>query len=522
MGFYDKLVSSLPGIAEPKGHLSFKSRLKWTAAALLLFLVMGQITLYGVAPAALGRFQFFEMILGSSIGSLVTLGIGPIVTASIILQLLVGSKIIPWDLKTPEGKKRFQGTQKLMAIFFCIFEAVAFVSFGAVQPVNAEATTFALLVLQLAFGAFLLLLLDEVVSKWGIGSGISLFIAAGVAKTIFVGMFNPCVPLTDEVTGRVVCGAPDASRGSFSAGRIPQFVEYLQIGDTYLAFTSLLPVIATMVVFAIVVYAQALKVEIPLAFGALRGFSRRWPLKLIYTSNIPVILMAALLANIQLVGNLSARPTEEATRCGFLGCFDEQGSPVGGLVYYLTIPQSLSIQVLFLVWLLVVFAAGFMAFYLRYKSPPKVILASLLAGFVIALAATSAFVSLPTSTEILRVLVYFFVLVTGATIFSIFWISTSGMDAKSVAEQIEGMGMQVPGFRRDPRIVEQVLERYIPTLSIISGVFIGTLAAVADFTQAIGSGTGILLSVMIIYNFYEQISMRYMEDMHPALRKFFG
>ena len=96
------------------------------------------------------------------------------------------------------------------------------------------------------------------------------------------------------------------------------------------------------------------------------------------------------------------------------------------------------------------------------------------------------------------------------------------MDSKSVAEQIEGMGMSIPGFRRDPRIVEEVLERYIPTITILSGLFIGLLASVADFTGALGTGTGILLTVMIIYNLYESIAARYMEDMNPALRKFFS
>ena len=92
MGVLDKITGILPGISEPKTHLSFKSRLKWTGIILLLFLVLGQISLYGIDPVSKERFQFYELILGSSIGSLMTLGIGPIVTASIILQLLVGSK----------------------------------------------------------------------------------------------------------------------------------------------------------------------------------------------------------------------------------------------------------------------------------------------------------------------------------------------------------------------------------------------------------------------------------------------
>lgn len=505
MGFYDTLVSRLPGIAEPKTHLSFKSRLKWTLLVLLLFLFMGQITLYGISPTTAQQFQFFELILGSSLGSLVTLGIGPIVTASIILQLLVGSKIISWDMKTPEGKKRFQGTQKLLTIFFAVFEAVAFVSFGGLQPVNRTASVMGLLIFQLAVSSFLLLLLDEVVSKWGIGSGVSLFIAAGVAKTIFVRTFNP-LPLPGETV---------------PAGLIPQFVVFIGSGDMFNAVVALLPIVATILVFMVVIYIQALKVEIPLAFGSFRGFSRRWPLKLIYTSNIPVILVAALLANLQFIGSTLARETDVG-RCSFLGCFDSQGQATSGVVYYLIAPSTLSINLFFLTLLAVVFAVSFLSFYFRYKNPFRVLFVSVIGGFVLALLLTYSTVGLPTGTDALRAIVYFLVLVGGATLFSVFWVSTAGMDARSVAEQIEGMGFQVPGFRRDPRIVEQVLDRYIPTLAIISGLFIGSLAAVGDFTGALGSGTGILLTVMIIYNFYEQISMRYLEDMHPAMRKFFS
>ncbi|MFH0832661.1 MAG: preprotein translocase subunit SecY [Candidatus Aenigmatarchaeota archaeon] len=502
----DQIISRLPGVEEPKSHLSFKSRLKWTAVILLLFFVMGQITIYGVAAVSKERFQFYEMILGSSMGTIITLGIGPIVSASIILQLLVGSKIIPWDLKTKEGRKRFQGSQKLLAIFFCIFEAFAFVSFGAVQPTIPSVSSVLLLVAQLAIGSFLLLLMDEVVSKWGIGSGVSLFIAAGVTKGIFVRALNPLPP-----TGE-----------SMAAGLIPQSISLLGLGEIFQAFVALLPIIATLLVFAIVVYVQAMKVDIPLAFTSIRGFSRRWPLKLIYTSNIPVILVAALLANILMVGNMMATPVEAGGRCGIFGCFDDNGNPTSGIVSFMRSPNALSIQIFFLVFLLIVFLAGFLAFYMKYKNAGRIMLISSLLGIVLALVATSSLTGLPTIADSSRALAYFFVMVIGSVIFSIFWVSTSGMDSHSVAEQIEGMGMQIPGFRRDPRIVEQVLDRYIPSLAVISGVFIGALASLADFTGALGTGTGILLTVMIIYNFYEQISMRYMEDMHPALKKFFG
>ncbi|MEM7817582.1 MAG: preprotein translocase subunit SecY, partial [Candidatus Aenigmatarchaeota archaeon] len=229
----DRIVQRLPAIAEPKVHLSFKQRLMWTGAILLLFLVLGQITVYGVTAAEIERFTFLEMVLGSRLGTLMTLGIGPIVTASIILQLLVGSGIIPWDMKTKQGRARFMGVQKLLTIFFALFEAWAYINFGVVAPADRSLGMIALLVGQLAAGGIIVLLMDEVVSKWGIGSGVSLFIAAGVTKTIFVRALNPLTPPGADVP----------------AGMIPAAIGYLRLGELNQAWLTLLPLAATLVVF---------------------------------------------------------------------------------------------------------------------------------------------------------------------------------------------------------------------------------------------------------------------------------
>lgn len=505
MSLIESISSKLPGVQEPKAHLSFRARLKWTVIILLIFLFLGQVTLYGVEKQEVARLQFFELILGASIGTLMTLGIGPIVTASIILQLLVGAQIIQWDLKTTDGKKKFQGAQKLLAIFFCFFEAYAYVAFGAIKPATPDFSIFLLLVLQLAFGAIIVMFMDEVVSKWGIGSGISLFIAAGVTKQIFVRAFNPLT-----LPGETV-----------PTGLIPQFLVFLSQGELFQATIAILPIIATIIVFAVVVYIQAVKVEIPLAFGSIRGFGRRWPLNLIYTSNIPVILIAALIANIQLVGSLMAQPGEFGGRCGPLGCFDQQGNPTSGFVQFLRPSADLAINIFFLTLLAVTFILSMLAFHFRSQNSMRILALSAVAGLVSAIIVTHFTVGLPVGGEFIRSMIYLMIMVVGAVIFSVFWVATSGMDSKNVAEQIESLGMQVPGFRRDPRIVEQVLNRYIPILAILSGLIIGLIAAVADFTNALGTGTGILLTVSIIYNFYEQISVRYVEDMHPAVRKFF-
>ncbi len=516
MSAYDKVLKLIPSIAEPKTYLSFKSRIKWTGIILILFLVLGSITVIGAAPQDYSRFLFFELILGSKMGSILTLGIGPIVMASIILQLLVGSKIIPWDLKSPEGRARFQGTQKLLTIIFAIFEAYAYVAFGVVNPATPGFAGFALLVGQLTLGGILVLFMDDVISKWGIGSGVSLFIAAGVSKSIFIGIFNPCAAVP-TASGTIGCGLPDPSAGILPFGAIPQFISYMQIGDMSQAVLALLPMFSTIIVFLVVIYMTAIRVDIPLAFTTIRGFGRRWPLKFIYTSNIPVILAGALLANLYLVGPLLAR-----RGITILGEFDAQGQAISGLTYFLSIPQSTSVQVFSLVLVAVIFISAFAVFYFKLRDMKKVLIGSVIAGIILAYFVTSSFVGLPSSIDFVRMFTYLVFFVLFCTIFSVFWVNTSGMDADSVAEQIEGMGMQIPGFRRDPRIIREVLNRYIPILAILGGASLGLLAAAADFTNAIGTGTGILLTVMIIYNFYEIIAARYAEEVHPSLRGFFG
>jgi preprotein translocase subunit SecY len=115
-------------------------------------------------------------------------------------------------------------------------------------------------------------------------------------------------------------------------------------------------------------------------------------------------------------------------------------------------------------------------------------------------------------------------MVIGSIIFAKFWIETTNMGPADVAKQIQGSGMQIPGFRRDPRIVEKVLERYIPTVTVFSGAMVGFLAAGADMIGTVGqsSGTGVLLTVGIMIRMYEQIGKEQMMEMHPVLRSFFG
>jgi len=273
----------------------------------------------------------------------------------------------------------------------------------------------------------------------------------------------------------------------------------------------------------IVVFIQNIEVEIPMAFSLPYGkfASRRWPLKFLYTSNIPVILVAAVLANVQVLGKILY-----SRGITFLGTFNSQGAPnPGGFMYYLSSPSS-EIGIMIVTIVASIFALLFVVLALRVLKKNAFKMCILGGAVGIAVGYSLIFLGLVpgtiTSDSLLHAFIYIGVYVLGSVIFSIFWTATSGMDAKSVADQFKSYFIMIPGFRHDPRIVENVLDRYIPALTIMVGAFIGFLAAYADLTAAIGTGTGLLLAVTIIYQLYEQITAQHGEDMPPALRKFLG
>ena len=462
MSVIDSIIENLPEVSGPtQKKLSFKEKLKWTGIVLVLFFILGMIPLFGLGQNALTQFEYLSTVLAAKFGSIISLGIGPIVTASIILQLLNGASILKMDLTTHEGKKRFQGIQKMLSIVIILVEAAIYVFMGGLAPAADFIGTSAymqlqlILVFQLFLGGMLILFMDEVVSKWGFGSGISLFIAAGVSQSIFIRALSP---LSSTLN-------PD-----FATGAIPALFQFLAAGDPVNAGLMAAAVIATIIVFAIAVYAQAMKIEIPLSFGRVRGYGIRWPLSFIYTGVIPVILVSALMANVQLWARLLQNWGHP-----ILGTF-VGNSPNSGLITWFT---SLDI------------------------------VGKIIKGSIV-------------SADFAHALAYMLIMILGCVVFSIFWVQTSGMDARSQAKQIMSSGLQIPGFRKDQRILEHLLNRYIHPLTIMGAIAIGFLASIADLTGALTSGTGILLAVMIIYKLYEEISKQHMMDMNPMMRKFMG
>lgn len=445
----EPMFKFLPEVKSPVHHEDFNEKLKWTALILVLYYILTQIPLYGLSPAAVDNFAALRAVMAGSFGSILTLGIGPIVTASIVLQLLVGSGLLDLDLSSHKDKSHFQATQKLLSIVFTMFEAGVLVLTGNLVPIDNS--YLGVLFLQLVIGAVLVIYLDEVVSKWGFGSGIGLFIAAGVCQQIIVGTFN-FLPGTDGIM----------------TGAIPGFIQSIAAGAAN--FTLLIPLIATICVFLVVVYGESIRVEIPISHGAVKGHGRirgsvgKYPLKFVYASNMPVILTSALLVNVTLLANVFQK-------IGFpiLGQI-ENGKAVNGAAWLLSTPNNIGMF----------------------------------------------------ATEPIHIIVYAIFFLACCVLFSYLWVEISGLNAKKISEQLYNSGIQIPGFRSSKRQLYKILKKYIPALTIISGLYVGIIAFFADLTGALGGGTGVLLTVGIIHKLYEEMAEEQLMSSNPLLRKFLG
>jgi len=458
------IIANLPEVRKPEEKkVSFNTKLKWTLIILGAFFVMLNIPLHGLSANAFERFQFLALILGTDFGSIISLGIGPIVTSSIILQLLVGSGILNIDTKTEEGKKLFQGIQKLGVIFFIVFEAIVFV---LMRGLEATPGYEGLVIVQLILGGFAIMLMDEVCQKWGFGSGVSLFIVSGVALQLFTALFGFINP------GGGNCLVGFGEPGNTCTGKILVIIASIINGDATALTLAVAAIAVTILIFVGVVFAQSLKVEIPLSYDRLRGYGVKWPLAFFYASVIPVILVAALSANLQLFAGLLENWRGHPT---FLGGFSN-GVPISGLAYWLGSSNLLE---------------------------------AMINGSIQGAQFGQAFIHL----------IFYMV---GAMIFSIFWVKTTGMDAAGQAKRIIDSGLQIPGFRKDPRVLESILKRYVMPLTVMGGLAIGALAAVANSLGALTSGTAILLAVMVMYQLYQNVAQQHAVDMHPAMRKFMG
>ncbi|ASI14120.1 preprotein translocase subunit SecY [Candidatus Mancarchaeum acidiphilum] len=472
--FMDKISKYIPVITPPKKPLSLREKMVWTAIILGIYFLLYNTYAIGVNITDVTQpvLQLISIIFAARIGSIITVGIGPIVLSSIVLQLLNGSGIIHIDMDNPIEKGRFQSLQKFSAIAIAVIESVAFVLSGYVPVSNPGLA--GVVMLQLALGAIAIIFMDEMMSKYGITSGINMFIAAGVSYAIVAGTATVIFP---EVIGAITAGGAAAP------------------ANAVLAFG---PLIFAIIVFLVSIYAYEMKIELPLSFGQMRGVGGRLPIPFLYVSVLPVILATALEESFTVWFKFLSGITGSFANFAKFIAYYQNGALSGGLVYLIS-----------------------PSFPLPYSAPYGI--GGYLPYFSYLLTHTSD-LFLPMGGMILvpewiHVIVYIVVLEILCVVFGKFWIEMTGQNPEKLAQQLQDMGWQIPGFRRDPRMIKKLLDKYIPDITVLGSLFVGLLAAIATLTGAIGTGMGILLTVGIIYMVYQQLEQENLYETYPILSK---
>ena len=416
LSIFKPLGRILPEIKKPERKVSFNEKIFWTGLILIIFLVMAQIPLYGVAASAQDQFSQLRVIFASNRGTLMELGIGPIVTAGLILQLLAGSSIIECDMSNSEDRGLFTSASKVFTVLLTGIQAAAYIISGMYGSLTFAVSL--IIFLELISTGIIVMLMDELVQKgWGLGSGISLFIMAGVAQSVVWDMFSP-------TTGLFVGSLAYWQRGAQTT------YQYI-FGTVSGYFPSMLGFIATIVVFGIVIYLNGVRIELPMSYAGYKGFRSRYPIKLLYVSNLPVIFASALFANVyffaQLFWTTAGRPAPGKNLFfNIIGNFNYNATsgsvtPVGGLAYLTSAPTNIEVVI----------------------------------------------------ADPVRAAVYLGIIIVFCAIFSLVWLEVGGLGPQKVAAQLMDSGMQIPGYRRSGRPIEAVLKRYIPVVTVLGGMIVG-------------------------------------------------
>lgn len=340
-----------------------------------------------------------------------------------------------------------------------------------------------LLVIQLLFGGLIVLLLDELLQKgYGFGSGISLFVATNTCETIIWKAFSP---ITIHGLGGVQFEGAVLSlvHALCTRGTVVQGLRQAFYRDHLTNMSNLL---ATVLVFAIVIYFQGFRVDVPIKSMDRRGDRRSYPIKLFYTSNTPIMLQSSLVSNVFFITQVMnvlffmkiIVPTFilcscwhrsiQGTSSSICSVFGKAHSPLADCAITCTLFTVLEVL---------------------FRTPYGRLSTSFSCLFPV-------LSSRNTGSNFRDLLPK-----TWVHVLKLIGSILKFLIDLQVARQLREQRMIIAGHREKSMIHE--LNRYIPTAAAFGGLCIGALSIVADLMGAIGSGTGILLTANIIYQYFE-------------------
>jgi protein transport protein SEC61 subunit alpha len=449
----EPFLQLLPEVEIPERKLPFRDRCLWTMAIVFIFMVGCQMPIYGAEKAKSSDAVFFMSgLMTSNHGSLMELGISPMITSGLVFRLLAGNRMIDMNHNIKKDRLLFQGAQKFFALLFTLIHAIMYVMAGMYGPISTIGSgNYILIIFQLFMGGYVLLMMDEVMSKgYGFGSGLSLYIVISACRNIIWYSFSP---MTSSI-----------GNGKEREGAVVAFFHLIgsrsdKLRAIYDAFCrdhlpNLSQFIITIIVFGLVVYVQQFRLDLPIISHKYRGSAANYPIKLLYTSNMPLIFKTTLISNLYFISKMFYSYFPNNFLIQLLGCWDDEvtNKPTWGLVWLITSPKGL--------W-------G------ALTSPHQT-------------------------------LCYVVFTLLSCTWFAMTWIEISGSSPKDVTRQFSAQNIAFKGYRESGTL--SVLRKYIPLAGGVGGLFVGCLTIVADVFGALGGGTAILLAVTMVFQYYEMFA----------------
>lgn len=457
-------VSILPQVQNPKRNTPLQEKLVWTLLAVLIYLVASQVPLFGIRMhGSKDPLGWMRMMMASNRGTLMDLGISPVITSSMLMQIISGVGLITPDYSVKEDKILVDALQKLIALIMTIGQALVQISTGYYGSPQSLGLSYCLILfVQLIIAGVVIILLDELLQKgYGLGNGVNLFIVSNVCERIVWNALSPKVVFT--------------GRGLEFEGCLIALVHLLVVRRNKMAalyeilFRQNLPnlssFIFTFIAFAAVVYLQTLHIELPIISKKFKGVAGSYSIKLLYTGSMPAIIQGYIISHTSTISRFLFNYYPNNILVRWLGvwenCLNRGPIPVAGLCYYIYPPNS----------------------FLDAFSRP------------------------------IFTLIYLSFMFISVGWLSYSWLESHEDNTETVLKRIASQDMQLKGTR-DANAADK-LNEYIPVAAVLGGIFTTAITIFCDVASTMGSGNNIFLAVSIVSQYMDLLA----KEMSPRMNK---
>ncbi|KAI5160547.1 protein transport protein SEC61 subunit alpha [Nematocida ausubeli] len=452
LDFVKPFVPFLPEVQSSDRKVLFQEKLLWTLIAILIYFVASQIPLFGIMiNDKADPVYWLRAMMAGNRGTLMDLGLGPILMTSSIVQFLSFVDLLKIDENIKEDSLLFSSLQKLLALIITFSQALVQISTGFFgSPSSLGLSVSALILVQLLFSGVIIILLDELLQKgYGLGSGVNLFIVANICESIVWKAFSPSVYNT---------GKGPEFEGSFLSLLQLLKIRKNKFEALYEAFfrknlPNISCLLTTIAMFSLVIYLYNIRLDLQLESTQMKTRYINWGIKLFYVSSTPIIIQNQILTNYYRISKFIFDKLPDRWYTRILGIWDINESmvyvPIKGIAYFI--------------------------------SPPANILAAM--------------------KNPIHFLIYVSFMLTTSGLLAYYWTDMNESSSAEVGKQLQKQKLVIKGY--SVQGTQDMLDRYIPIAAILSGLIVGGISILSDLLDTIGSGQNIILAVSIIGQYFE-------------------